>query len=83
MNKCKSGKVCYFSQSEAEEALLQLRGKYEFQKGKGPIGVYHCDICHGYHLTSKGNNSEFLESKENQRKIELLKEAEKWSNKWK
>lgn len=80
--KCISRKICYLSKTQAEEALVHLRGKYQPVSGQGPVGVYHCSDCGCYHLTSSGEESDILKSEESQRRIKLQKEADYWERKY-
>ena len=44
----------YPTESIAEEALISAWITYQYTHGNGPIGVYLCEDCGSYHLTSKG-----------------------------
>jgi hypothetical protein len=51
---CSSHKKMYPTESIAEEALIAARTAYDYRDKNGPVGIYHCDICASYHMTSKG-----------------------------
>jgi hypothetical protein len=57
---CVTGKRQYDTQSQAEEALIETRGRFVFREGSGPIDVYQCDDCGYWHFTSKGTVSDLL-----------------------
>ena len=65
LSKCSAtGKTRYYSQSEAKEAMLRIKGKkgmydnitkrrYKRRQGKpDQCRTYYCKHCKGYHLTS-------------------------------
>lgn len=80
--KCVTHKICYYSKTQAEEALVHLRGKYQYSPDQGPVSVYQCSDCGCYHVSSKGEVSDVLKSEDNQRKIKLQKEADYWEKKY-
>ena len=45
------GKVEYFSEAEAFQALLHITTKH--QKGRNEARTYHCSTCNSWHLTSR------------------------------
>ncbi|MBO6515329.1 MAG: hypothetical protein JJ975_02160 [Bacteroidia bacterium] len=49
--KCSTGKKQHNSQALAEQALIQNRVQFDASKA---IGVYQCEVCDSWHLTSKG-----------------------------
>lgn len=82
MNRCITGKNCYYSRELAEEALIQAWVRRHFTPGTGPVNVYKCDDCGDYHLTSGGElNSRLAEAIKNG-SIDKLREAEDWELKW-
>lgn len=83
MHTCSSGKRCYLSLELAEEALIGAHVAYSYVKGSGPIGVYQCDECSCYHLTSQGAMNKRLEQMINNGEIQKQKEAQQWEGKWK
>jgi len=52
--KCPTHKKFFPTEAIAEEALLAAWITYGVKEGQGPIAVYQCDECSGYHLTSRG-----------------------------
>ncbi len=83
MNRCTTGKLMYASLQLAEDALIDARIKYDYAKGFGPVGVYRCDDCGQYHITSQGVMNERLAQYIREGKIEREKEATRWTRKWK
>ena len=81
MVKCVSNKKIYPSKEVAEDALIEAHTHFEYDRGKGPIGVYQCEDCGNYHLTSKGTMNQKLEQLMKEGKIQRLKEANQWLNK--
>lgn len=81
MKKCASGKRVYDSAVLAEQALVDLQGRNDYREGTGPVGVYCCQFCGGYHLTSKGPENIFLSTQLKDGKIRLQREANKWIDK--
>ena len=67
----------------AEDALIEARAKYNYAPGSGPIGVYQCEDCGFYHLTSKGKMNEALSKQLAAGRIDLQKEANRWLDKLK
>lgn len=83
MKPCVSTKKMYPSQEIAEDALIEARTQFEYAINKGPIGVYLCEDCGNYHLTSQGKMNERLATQLKDGKIKLQKEANEWLNKLK
>ena len=81
--RCSSGKIKYRSEEAAEEALLELWIKNEYGAGQGPVGVYRCDDCGEFHLTSKGMMSDKLIEALRSEKFRRQKEAKSWEDKLK
>ena len=73
----------YPSQEIAEDALIEARTQFDYKVNQGPIGIYLCEDCGYYHLTSQGKMSERLASQLKDGKINLQKEANQWMNKFK
>ena len=71
----------FLSESIAEEALISAWITYEYTHGNGPIGVYLCDECGSYHLTSRGPINKKLEASIASGKIQKSKEVNAWLNK--
>lgn len=83
MVKCVSNKKIYPSKEAAEDALIEAHAHFDYTRGDGPIGVYQCEDCGSYHLTSKGPMNQKLEQLIKEGKIKRLKEANQWLNKMK
>ncbi|MGC3946979.1 MAG: hypothetical protein QM762_21095 [Chryseolinea sp.] len=81
MRTCSTGKRVYDSVVQAEQALVHLQSKQQFKNGEGPVGVYRCDDCGGYHLTSKGPANPFLASQLRDGSIDRQREANRWIDK--
>ncbi|WP_276371981.1 hypothetical protein [Chryseolinea sp. H1M3-3] len=71
----------YASESLAEEALVAAWVTFEYSSGSGPIGVYRCEDCGNYHLTSKGTISKKLQEHLAGGNIKKMKEANDWIEK--
>ncbi|MDX1627207.1 MAG: hypothetical protein R3345_00835 [Fulvivirga sp.] len=78
--RCSTGKICFDSQSIAEEALLQNHAKNNYAAGQGPVNVYLCDRCGCYHFTSKGEVNALLEKEKH--RIDRLRQANYWEEKF-
>jgi hypothetical protein len=83
MTKCVSNKKMYPTMDVAEDALIEARTNFEFPSGHGPVGVYQCEDCGYFHLTSRGPVNEKLARHLADGKIKLQKEANKWLGKMK
>lgn len=83
MNSCPTGKRGYLSYELAEEALIGAHVAYNYVKGSGPVGVYQCDDCGQYHLTSKGTINKRLDQMLKDGTLKKNKEANWWEQKWK
>ena len=83
MKPCVTGKKMYPSEEIAEYALIEARTQFEYKENQGPIGVYLCDDCGYYHLTSQGKMNDRLASQIKDGKIKLQKEANQWLGKLK
>ncbi len=73
----------YPSQEIAEDALIEARTQFDYKINQGPVGVYLCEDCGYYHLTSKGKMNERLTTQLKNGKIDLHKEANQWMSKFK
>ena len=71
----------YPTESIAEEALISAWITYQYTQGNGPIGVYLCEECGAYHLTSKGKINHKLQESISSGKIQRSKETDAWLNK--
>jgi hypothetical protein len=81
--RCSSGKIRYPSEEAAEDGLLELWTKNDYGAGQGPVGVYRCDDCGEFHLTSKGTMSDKLLQAIRTEKFRRQKEAKNWEDKLK
>lgn len=75
---CPSNKDFYHNKEAAEEALILHLGRNHYAPGAGPINVYKCQFCEGYHFTSKGEPSHLLNDPEVKRRIDLLRQSSEW-----
>jgi hypothetical protein len=77
--ECLSHKVCYISEEEAQEALIQAHVKFMH----GPINFYLCNNCGSYHLTSKGERNNELDSEATKDRIIKERKALSWEERLK
>jgi len=82
MDRCDTKKKMYLTESAAEDALIAAWSTYDY-KGRGPIGIYICDSCSYYHLTSKGDMNKRLAEEIASGRIQRQQEANRWTGKWK
>ncbi|MDH5608232.1 MAG: hypothetical protein OEY56_02025 [Cyclobacteriaceae bacterium] len=79
---CKvSHKVCYDSETLAEEALIQHHARQHHVPGRGPVNIYLCDHCDGWHFTSKGEPHPSLSRPDVQERIRKEREGNYWERK--
>jgi hypothetical protein len=71
----------YPTESIAEEALISAWTTYQYTRGDGPVGVYLCEDCGSYHLTSKGAINLKLQEAITSGKIQKSKEINAWLDK--
>lgn len=83
MKPCITSKKMYPSQEIAEDALIEARTQFDYKENQGPIGIYLCEDCGYYHLTSQGKMNERLAAQLKDGKIKLQKEANQWMDKLK
>ncbi|MFZ6001452.1 MAG: hypothetical protein ACOYW3_13155 [Bacteroidota bacterium] len=83
MKKCGTGKKLYPSESIAEDALVEAHIQFNYGVGQGPVGVYQCDECGHYHLTSQGKINERLAGMMRDGSLARLKEASRWMDRLK
>jgi hypothetical protein len=81
MIKCLSHKKVYLTVEIAEEALIGARTRFEYGNQSGPVGVYQCEDCGYYHLTSKGPINPRLAECQSNGRLKLEKEAQQWMDK--
>ena len=79
---CSSNKNFYHSESECIEALIESIGNNSNSSSLGPVNVYRCTICHGFHLTSKGEKHAVLDDPIVKEKIAKLKQAAQWNDRF-
>jgi hypothetical protein len=78
---CSTGKRSFDSEELAREALIDVRARNNFPDDQGPNGIYGCEICGCYHLTSKSSDDSLINNTESQERIRRQKEANFWLNK--
>ncbi len=83
MKPCATSKKMYPSQEIAEDALIEARTQFDYKPNQGPVGVYLCEDCGYYHLTSQGKMNERLAAQLKDGKIKRQKEANQWMDKLK
>lgn len=81
MNRCISRKKVYLTAEMAEDALIEARVKFDYADGRGPVGIYKCEDCGYYHLTSSGLMNPRLAQQFSEGKIQKQKQAEYWLSK--
>ena len=81
MGNCITGKKTFPSQEVAEEVLIETHIRFNYAAGHGPVGVYRCDDCGQFHLTSKGPVNERLSQYRREGKIDREKTADYWIKK--
>lgn len=79
---CPTKKRVYDSAIQAEQALVDHQSAHHFAPGKGPIAIYKCDLCGGYHFTSKGPVNPALDATLRAGDIERAREARHWEHKF-
>ena len=82
MKTCVTGKKSFPSMEVAEDVLIETHTRFEFVPDHGPIGVYKCDDCGYYHLTSQGTMNERLRKALQDGTIARQKEANRWEDKF-
>jgi hypothetical protein len=83
IRSCPSGKISYATPAIADDVLIELWSKNEYNPASAPIAVYRCDDCGLFHLTSKGVMSEKLSTAIASGKIKRQREANRWEEKFK
>jgi hypothetical protein len=83
MKTCITGKRIYQTQTMAEDALIEANIRFDYASGFGPVGVYKCDDCGLFHLTSQGPVNERLAKAKNEGTLDRQKVAEQWEQKLK
>lgn len=82
LRSCPSGKRAFVTEVQAEEALIDTRTRGVDER-QGPVGVYRCDDCGQFHLTSKGPMNARLAQYIKDGKLKLNQEAERWKSRMK
>lgn len=82
IKSCSTGKNYYFDEQTAIEALIEHLGRNHFSLGTGPINVYQCNICDGYHFTSKGEPLALLNNPDVKNRIRKLRQASSWEDRY-
>jgi len=77
---CSSGKKQYPTPGLAEDALIEARIRHGSERS-GPVGVYQCEDCGQWHLTSKGNLNPRLAAYIQSGQLKLQQEADRWKRK--
>jgi hypothetical protein len=83
MKNCVTHKKMYPSKEIAEDALIEARTQFDYTRDGGPVGVYQCEDCGQFHLTSKGAMNPRLAEQLANGKIARQKEAARWLDKLK
>ncbi len=78
MLKCSSSKRAYLTAELAEDALIEAHIQFDYRSGQGPVGVYQCETCGQFHLTSKGLLNEKLADYQRNGKIKNQQQANQW-----
>ena len=55
---CKRRKMLFREQSEADNFIKYNHGGILEENGKAPVRSYYCELCCGYHVTSKPSKEE-------------------------
>jgi hypothetical protein len=77
MGRCSSGKIIIDNESLAQEELVRVLIKYG-PRSNAPNGYYICEMCGGYHLTSKSADTSFVESSYVQERIRKGRIGQQW-----
>ena len=74
---CVTGKVCFETKEQAEEALVNNRIRYN----SGPTTFYQCNDCGFFHFTSQGSEHSSLSDEETKDRIDRERDAGFWEDK--
>jgi hypothetical protein len=80
---CSTGKRIYDTAQMAEDGLIETWTRFNVTPGNGPVGVYRCEDCGFYHLTSKGPMNAKLASYLAEGKIKWQTDINYWEDKFK
>jgi hypothetical protein len=67
----------------AVDALIDHRARFNHKEGSGPISVYKCDHCDGWHFSSKGLPHPALSDPNRLKEYKKLNETYYWEQKLK
>lgn len=82
-SKCITKKTQYATQQSAEDVLIDLWIRNDYNEGHAPIAIYKCDECGDFHFTSHGPMNERLAKAITSNRMKIEKEASRWADKWK
>jgi hypothetical protein len=82
IDSCPSKKRRFYTENEALEALYDTKIKFQQRPDQGPVNVYCCDWCDGWHLTSVGNLHPTLRDETKLKRIAQEQIASDWERKW-
>ena len=77
--KCPTQKRLYYSEVMAEDALIEARIRFV---NNSAVGVYQCDDCGQWHLTSQGPLNARLKSMLDDGSISRENDAINWERKF-
>ena len=80
-SECTTGKKCFDTKDQADQALINIHALGNFRAGSGPIAVYQCEDCNYWHFTSKGNKSSLLDDPEVKDHIKKTQQSRFWEDK--
>ena len=75
---CSTGKNGYYSEEEAQEALIRSHIKFI----KAAVSYYHCKECGAYHLTSQGVVHPLINDQKVQERIKRERRAQEWEGRF-
>ena len=76
---CSTGKNGYYSEEEAQEALIRSHIRFV----KAAKNYYLCNDCHEYHLTSQGEQHLILNDSKVQERIKREQQSQEWEGRFK
>jgi hypothetical protein len=82
-DRCITGKKIFTSIALAEDVLIELWTKNEYNTGHAPIAIYQCEDCSQYHLTSQPPMNERLAAFMASARFKREREANKWADRFK
>jgi len=81
MRYCTTGKVCYSTPFQAEEALIHAIVRTG-STNESPNGIYRCEYCECYHLTSSSRDRELIDSPQFQQRLRNYRQASEWEDRF-